>query len=640
MKQECLSQIPEEAIFRKEMASLAEFLPGAACRCRVDGGMTILQVNPYFLELCGFTRQELRDQFQDSLLRLTDPDDRLLLEKAVQEAAASDGAMDLEYRICRKDGTSVWVLGRGRMAPMPDGSLCCYSVLLDITRERRERDELRLSLERHRVIMDQATDIIFEWDIQADTMTFSANWQKKFGYPPLEGDLFRSIPQAGYIHPEDTEAFLHTMRSLSFGSPYAEAELRLRDAMGNYTWCRMRATTQFDIDGNPLKVIGVLLDIQQEKIQRDNLMEQASRDPLTGLLNKGAVKTAVEQHLGMHGHPAGAMMIIDLDNFKNINDTYGHLCGDTVLSDVASKLRHGFRRSDVLGRIGGDEFLVFLPGIPHPKALVLAQVIVRLLRGIEVQGKPGQIGGSIGIAFYPEDGKDFYELYRNADRALYYVKSTSKGGYAMYEPDMGDREMPHGALPRTVVGGVIESQHDAVSEQLAQYSFRTLYSAEDIMTAVPHLLEIIGRSYNVSRAYIFENSDDNHTCSNTFEWCAEGVPSEMAGLQGVSYEKELKGYQESFIEKGLVCCNDIQGLPEPFRLFLERQGIHAILQCAILDNGIFRGFVGFDDCQCKREWTREQVNALTLIAHVISVFLLKYRLKQRLDAYREKQGTD
>lgn len=489
----------------------------------------------------------------------------------------------------------------------------------------RENEELRLSLERHQVIMNQTTDIIFEWDIRADRLIFSANWYKKFGYEPLQERISEQIPRSENIHPDDMDAFMRIMRDTARGVPYSETEFRIRDIMGTFTWCRIRATTQYGADETAVKAVGVIVDIDADKKQRMMLVEQAQRDALTGLFNKTATKMQVERRLTDSAQ--GAMLMIDLDNFKSVNDRFGHLCGDGVLSDTADELRRLFRFTDVAGRIGGDEFLVYLPGLSREGAAERAREVIDALGRIRIRGGNGLISCSVGIATYPDDARSFYGLYHCADNALYHVKNTGKSGWAAYAARCCPDPLP-GGIPRSAVGTAIDSDAATAGEHLARYGFEMLYSAVDIQAAVRQLMETAGRACGVSRVCIFENSRDGRCCSNTFEWCADGVPSANKQLQNLSCQDDLGDYPRNFDENGIFYCRDIRrGHPALYRI-LEPLGVISLLDCAIMDDGRFKGFIRFDDCRENRRWTRDQMNSLSLAAKVLSVFLIKLRLKE------------
>lgn len=345
-----------------ELEDLMEHISGGMHQCGVDGGLTLLSASPSFLNLCGYSREELHTRFQDRLIDLICPQDRPQVLQQLRSALAAGESVELEYRLQRGDGQTVWLLSRGTVHIGADGRESIYNVVLDVTRRKHMEEDLRLSLERHRIIMEQSTDVIFEWDLAADKLFFSSNWKKKFGYTPASDHLSQHLASSTRIHPDDRDAFMIVVSTLTSGTPYAELELRLQGRGDRYFWYRIRATVQNDTSGNPVKVVGIIADIDADKRHQQQLMDQASRDALTGLLNRSTIQARVEGHL-MESPGPHALMIMDLDGFKSINDCFGHMCGDAVLSDAAAALRRVFRRGDVLGRIGGDEFLIFLPDV-------------------------------------------------------------------------------------------------------------------------------------------------------------------------------------------------------------------------------------------------------------------------------------
>lgn len=637
-ERETLRRRAEETAFElrernREMEALMQYTPGGLHCCRVDAELHLLSMSQSFLKLTGYTRSQVSELFHDCFAEMIFPADRERIQAELKNQLEHGNTARLEYRIRRGDGAVIWILDQGTKTVSENGDSIFYCILVDITRERQARERLRLSLERHQIIMNQATDIIFEWNIQEDTLLFSNNWVRKFGYEAVRERVSTEIPRSGKIHPEDMPAFIRIMNDVAAGVPYSEAELRIQDVFRNFIWCRVRATCQYDGSGQPVKVVGVIVDIDADKKQREQLLAQACHDPLTGLLNREAARSQTTRLMeGADGGPL-LFLIIDLDDFKGINDRYGHLYGDTVLADVAGMLRHLFQKEDVLARIGGDEFLICMPGGTREEVESRLAELRTLLMSGHMSGP--QLSCSVGVSSFPQDGRDFTSLYRKADCALYQMKRSGKRGVCFFRPEM--EKTLSGEAPLSAANAAIDSDSSAVSERLGQYVFRMLYQSMDVEYAVQQLLEIVGRAYEVSRVYIFENSEDCAFCSNTFEWCADGVEPEMERLQGLSYKEDLGDYLSNFDENGIFYCRDISQLNQKLYRILAPQGICAILQCAIMDDGVFRGYVGFDECRKSRSWTQEQIASLTLIASVLSTFLMKLRFKQRLERLEQSE---
>lgn len=614
----------------RQLANLTKNIPGGAHQCANNASLTLLSMSDGFLSMFGYSRAEIEERFAGSYLHMVYPGDRAKMMKTIQEQLLTGRDIEVEYRVLCKNGHPLWVLDKGRLIDDGNGVHCFYCVLIDITKRQQQQEELRLSLERHKVIMDQATDIIFEWDILHDTLDFSLNWKKKFGYEAIDQNISNQIPLSENIHPDDMAAFIRIMKDTAEGVPYSETEFRIKDANSCYSWCRIRATTQFDSDRQPVKAIGVIVDIDEEKKQKQMLIQQAQYDALTGIYNKATINALVEQRMqgnGMLGYQV--LLIIDVDYFKKVNDTYGHLCGDFVLSNVAAALKSGTRATDLVGRIGGDEFLIYLPEVMNESfARQKADQILKAVSTICPEPGAAPITCSIGAVIMPHGEIAYHTLYQYADHAVYQQKKNGRSGVTFFDAQY--QEDNNSTQDSAIGNSIVSDEGNVADEWLAQYSFRTLYNACDIEGTLHRLLEVIGRSFDVSRVYIFESNANGEYCSNTFEWCSDGISSEIDQLQNISYVDELKDYAKNFDAQGIFYCPDINTLhPDVYQL-LKAQGIHSMLQCAVLDEGRFAGYVGFDECRENRAWSNRQVASFKLTADVISTFLIKLRLKQRL----------
>lgn len=612
-----------------EYQMLLNNIPGGVQQCLNDEFFTILEVNQSFLELFGLSRQELTVRFQDRFIEMIHPADqkRILDEAAVKLKVGSKAV--LNYRVLCGDGNYKWVTDNAQLIQDETGRERVFCILIDITESRNAREELRLSLERHQIIMEQTEDIIFEWNIAADTLSYSGNWIKKFGFEPMTERVSTGIPLSANIHPDDMTAFLALMEAARGGKAYSTAEFRIKNTEGRYLWCRIRATDQYDDGGSPLKAIGVITDIDAEKRMMDDLRRRAERDALTGLYNREETENRIRRHLESNSQELCALLMIDTDNFKAVNNTQGHLFGDAVLSELAAGMKKLTRQSDVVGRIGGDEFAILLKNIPSKeKAAEKAKQLLDLFQHLFEQSKhPIEVTCSAGIALYPEDGTDFQSLYHCADQALYQAKSCGKNQYMLFDKDTS---VPVEQTGYSALGASIDSDQQTAGApgDLLSYVFQVLYDNRDIDRVIQLILEIIGKRFDVSRAYIFENSDDGEYCDNTYEWCNEGIVPQKEFLQHFPYS-DVEGYQDLFKNNAVFYCRDIQSLtPEQTAMF-KAQGVRSTLQCAILEENSFHGFIGFDECTGMRMWTKAEIASLTLISQLLTTFLLKDRAIDR-----------
>lgn len=491
---------------------------------------------------------------------------------------------------------------------------------------REEQESLRLSEERYRLIVEQSNDSMFEWDFESDSIKMSGKYEKLFGRPPLSGQLSTNTTTRSRIHPDDLPAFENWISSTFRKSNCVQADFRVQTVDGRHIWLRCRSSPIFDRHGTPIKAVGVFSNIDQQKNELAYLVRVAQMDSLTHLYNKEETRRRIETCLAEHPDEPGAVFIIDIDNFKGVNDTLGHQLGDTVLVEAANKIKKLFCDVDVVGRVGGDEFAVFAHNLSLDALTAKAEALVLALRSTYFGAtQQYHLSGSVGIALSPSHGTTFDALYRFADVALYEAKRQGKDRYAIYQKSMT------GAFPdnRTPLERTERFLTTYFENDFTYSVFEMLYETRDMHATIQKILALTGERFGVDRAYIIQNTPDGLHLSNTFEWCAEGITPEISHLQNIPLDG-LQSYYAAYNKEGLLCCNDISVMDPITRSILEPQGIQSLLHCAIFDGGDMTGFIGFDLCREQRPWHGDELATLGYLSRILSVFLLKNQTMMEL----------
>ena len=244
------------------------------------------------------------------------------------------------------------------------------------------------------------------------------------------------------IHPDDQALLRNISKAIKTKDSKYTSEFRIVDKDGNYHWYRINGKS-IQAGNDVTKFVGTIQNSDDQITHENMLKNKAEHDLLTGLLNKITMEELVNEAINSSGHSVYAFYIVDLDNFKAVNDNLGHAVGDKVLTDVASKLQLVFNEADYIGRLGGDEFSVLLviPSMMTSQADKLIKEKATLLNDI-MRAEYGDenitinVSASIGIAVYPEEGGDFHTLYQHADKALYHSKEHGKNQYTFYKDVM------------------------------------------------------------------------------------------------------------------------------------------------------------------------------------------------------------
>jgi diguanylate cyclase (GGDEF)-like protein/PAS domain S-box-containing protein len=298
---------------------------------------------------------------------------------------------------------------------------------------REAQISLRESEERFRSAFDSATIGMGLVSMQGRWLRVNSSLCRIFGYPEPE---LLSADYQSIAHPEDLQADTEQARRLANGELQSyQMEKRYFHREGHIVWVNLSASVVKDVDGAPRHFVVQIEDIsarkQAEEALQSMLREQALRDPLTALFNRRHLEDAVERELARarrNDEPL-AIVMVDIDHFKSINDRYGHACGDAVIRRVAQLLVDGVRRSDIACRYGGEEFLLLLPGAPASRALEVAGAIRDSARAVRHQCEGRDIGAvtvSCGVALFPQHGESAEQVMKGADRALYQAKQQGR----------------------------------------------------------------------------------------------------------------------------------------------------------------------------------------------------------------------
>lgn len=283
-----------------------------------------------------------------------------------------------------------------------------------------------------------SNDGIWDWNIVKDEAYFSPRWQEMLGaMNDTSGAGSKIADWYRRIHPDDHEKSLLELDKCLYGDDeYFALEHRLQKKTGDYIWVLMRGKVSRNSAAEAVRMTGSLSDITDRKLQESTIEHQALHDSMTDLPNRAVLQDRLQHaiHIAERQHEPLAVLMIDLDRFKEINDTLGHQAGDTVLQEVAARLSKTLRKSDTVARFGGDEFAIILLATDTVKVIPLVNHIFKALEPpVVIDQVSLNIDASIGIALYPLHGQDPTSLIKYADIAMYVAKRANSG-YAIYNP--------------------------------------------------------------------------------------------------------------------------------------------------------------------------------------------------------------
>ena len=397
-----------------------------------DEGFTIDYISPGFLALLGYTQEEVCSLFDGKYINMILEEDRPRLMKDIQQQLNEGNTIvHLRYRSYCKDGPYIWLQTVSRLCdPDEDGIQRCCSCVVDITNDMEKEQPVTNISQRFQVASRQWGDVMFEYDYKSGHITFFDGFETMFAY---QKEHVLTIEE---LMGHDSDLFYEALEIAKLQEQGDSIDVQMRKADGTKLWCRIQLGIAELIERSAISVLGKITNINEEYKEKARLEKEAQMDSLTKLSSKGAIEQKVNRLLAQGTDSQYALILLDVDNFKQFNDIYGHFAGDMVLKTLGLRIRNIFRGDDIIGRVGGDEFLIAMQY--NGKSEVLQERCERLQQVIGSAIKLKEydafnISASVGIACYPETGKNFAQLYEQADKALYRVKMAGKNHYLIYE---------------------------------------------------------------------------------------------------------------------------------------------------------------------------------------------------------------
>lgn len=300
--------------------------------------------------------------------------------------------------------------------------------------------------QEHQTIFQEVTEKlyenIYELDITHNRAASEATEQyfESLGVPKKTSyDETLKIIAEKQIKEEYRQGYISTFSTVNVLDTYEQGleslcyDFMISSDGKNYYWMRITARIFYWNEDHSIRMFVYRQNIDAEKKQEKQLLEKMQRDSLSKLYNKAATHNHIQSLLSNHPKKLFAFFILDIDNFKQVNDTFGHAAGDYIISEFSKILKGQFRKEDIIGRIGGDEFVVFIPAPSREWIEKKAQnLILALHHSFLCANELCHVSSSIGIAITPEGGTDFETLYKNADNALYHSKKLGKNRFTIY----------------------------------------------------------------------------------------------------------------------------------------------------------------------------------------------------------------
>ena len=591
-----------------------------------DGNLTPLFINEGFFRMLGYSRAEGM-KYLEMIEMFIIPEDLPAFHQAIEDVLKDDGVVDVEFRTVTASGGLRWLHVRGNLYAREGKKNTIVTVIQDITERKNVEEELQRQAERLHILSEAEGEKILDYNAKTDVMIIKNSGEYGVGGEEIYNKYLEKF-NAGNIYEEDIAYYRAVIDSLLKSPKHDTIEFRIKRFNEDFTWYQANLTSLLGAEGYVTRIVGRMIDINDKKLKEMELLLRAEKDALTGIYNQGAAEQLIRNAIESSGdNTLKALMIIDLDNFKEANDLIGHAQGDKLLEETAGKLSEIFRGGDIIGRIGGDEFIVYVKNLNNiAEADVMASSIVRSVNyTLDCEENPIHITCSVGVAVFPYHGKEYEELFKKADRAVYTVKANGKGDYRIY--DAASTMVYHANRKN----GYDPNKGLDVDRNIEDQVMQILFEDRVMESALKSAIELMTTKYHFHRGYICGN--ESLPISKTVQFSLDGY----AKGREADEHYELKRVVNEILYAafpGATMIHDYDLSLDEMHDYFQSEGIKSMLFYPLTSKGELQGAIVLENHEdVQMELPKSEMEEICSLFRIMEAHILQIGLMDRLQDF-------
>lgn len=389
-------------------------------------------------------------------------------------------------------------------------------------------------------------------------------------------------------------------------------------------------------------IYGRIHKIRVKKNLRPKVRYKSKRDTLTGLLNSDCAKNYIKRFTEVNPNIHSALIIMNIDNLKQVNDSLGYPFGDEVLKHVATILKNTTHKDDIVGRIGGNQFVIFIKNLIDKDHIT--NLMERLWSDVENiyvgEQNDFKLSSSSGIVFFPDNGQDYDALIENASKALAYIKLNNKHGYIFYDDSnhkvVNSSPLEENDTDYTTLNNKNNLQNNAFSLELADTAFKLMEYSKDVDSTINLLLRKIVEHYHIDIANIREITDTPQQLTYVYEYMTGDYDIRL-GKTWVYNDEPWERFLAHFNDGYYIYDSKKDELTSDTKnIYDEKKPIKTLLEIPIYSNKIFLGCINFINIEHHMNWSVEDINTLKMFCRILSSYLLNMRVYKRTETLLEQ----
>lgn len=598
-------------------------------QCVLEGNaLRMVWANEAAFQIYGCTKEEYIRIYGKSLERFIYVEDWPMVSNKLSEVLSSKEMVEYEHRYINYFGQMCWLHVNALKMVNGEQEEVIQLIFADITHSKQLENDLEHEKERYRIAVDSATDVIFEYDLMNDEYLSYGSFVEPSApksTPVTISGFKKKISKGDICGSEDITKYMEFLsgankESIEIREKYSEGEKE------QFIWAAIEGTPIYD-NGILVKIIGKKTNINEKKEREQAQLEVVQRDRLTKLYTRNVGEKLIRQYLlEKNKEEVGAFLLIDLDNFQMINDTYGYMFGDAILEEVAEVIKATTRQNDISVRYGGDEFLILMKNTEKGKTSVYGKRIYEKICNLYVgENENIKISCSVGMVS-TELADDYQTLFQYADSMLAYIKSHGKSDAICYTAEnaamagLGSEQY----IENNADTEIDEMFPEKDTDDIVSYAFSILEQTKDMRSAINLLLGKIGRQLRLNKISVIESDENFLSNIITYEWIAKKEFHDSICKYMISQE-ELDLWKSRFDSEGLFVMQEEwrEEFTDGVKLGGNSPRQRNQLYSAIYEEGEFKGAIVFEHSDPNYVWQKEYCTKLKEVSKIISTHITK-----------------
>lgn len=591
-----------------------------------EGKMTPIYVNDGFFRMLGYSRSQGM-KYLEKVERSIIQEDIPTYRQAIRDVLKDDGVVNTEFRTVTGSGGLRWLHVRGNLYAREGKKYTIVTIIEDVTERKSVEEELQRQAERLHILSEAEGEKIIDYNARTDVMTIRCNDEYGMAKDEIHSRYMQRF-DASTIFKEDVAYYKAVLESLLKSPKHDTIEFRIRRFDDEFTWYQANLTSLLGPEGYVTRIVGRMININERKLKEMDLLLRAEKDALTGIYNQGATEQLIHSAIeDSNDNTLSALMIIDLDNFKEANDLLGHANGDQLLGETAEALKEMFKGGDIIGRIGGDEFLVYMRNLTTISDAdeMAGNIVKKVNYKLDFEGQPIHVTCSVGVAVYPYHGKTYEELFEKADRAVYTVKANGKDGYRVYH-----------AASTTVYHANRKVGYDMTKtldydRNIEDQVMQILFEDKVLESALRSSIELMTAKYQFHRGYICGN--DSLPISRNIQFTVKQYATGKEADEHYELKRMVNEILYDFFPS-VAMIHDYDLTAEEMRDYFQSEGIKSMLYYPLTSKGEFQGAIVFENHEdVQMELSKSQMAEVRSLFRLMEANILQIGLMDRMQNF-------